>query len=423
MRWIYTALLYLLTPILVVRLARRGSGTSDHWRRWEERFGWVRPMPGGIAVWVHAVSVGEAIAAQPLIKRLIADHAPGTVLVTTTTQTGSAWVRKTLGDSVRHTYAPHDLPGVIARFLARMQPRQVVVMETELWPNLFHALKRRGIPLIIANARLSPRSFKGYSRVPGFAASTLADCAHIAAQSEVDAERFRALGALTEHVSVMGNIKFDLEVPAEMIQRGHQLRARIGGGHKVPVWIAASTHEGEEETALQAHAKILHVLPQAMLILVPRHPERFDDVSKLVDKSGMFGIRRSALDSASRVPFSVLLGDSMGEMFMYYAAADVAFVGGSLVGIGGHNVLEPAAVGLPVLFGPYMHNFIPARDLLLSCNSAVEVGAETLAHEVLRLLQDEGKRRECGEAGKFAVQANRGALQKLLSVLASTRNA
>lgn len=409
MRLPYTILLYLLTPLVLLRLAWRGLQLRDYWRRWDERFGFVVPAPQGIAVWVHAVSVGEALAALPLIKHLIAVHPPGSVLVTTTTPTGSARVREALGASVRHTYAPYDLPDAVARFVARMQPRQVVVMETELWPNLFRALARRNIPLVIANARLSPRSFRGYTQVRRFAAATLADCSHIAAQSDADAQRFRDLGAAPARVSVMGNIKFDLEVP-----QGGKLRGETAG-----VWIAASTHEGEEEIALRAHAEILQSLPDAKLILVPRHPQRFDAVAKLIEKSGLGYTRRSAFDFTS----CVWLGDSMGEMFMYFSAVNVAFVGGSLAPVGGHNVLEPAALGLPVLFGPQMHNFVAARDLLLGCKAAVEVTPETLAAQVLSLFKNPARAREMGAAGKIAVQANRGALQNLLQVLTATANA
>jgi 3-deoxy-D-manno-octulosonic-acid transferase len=410
MRWLYTVLLYLLTPFILLRLLWRGLELRDYWYRWNERFGFVAVPVEPVAVWVHAVSVGEALAALPLIRSLIRQHGKGRVLVTTMTPTGSARVRETLGDEVLHTYLPYDLPESVARFLARMRPQQVVVMETELWPNLFRALARRGVPLVIANARLSPRSFRGYSRVSGFAAATLADCTHIAAQSEADAQRFRGIGAIAERVSVMGNIKFDMTLPQEQITRGRALR------DGAPVWIAASTHEGEEEAALTAHQQILKTLPQARLILVPRHPQRFDAVEKLVQKSGLSYARRSAGNAFAQA--QVLLGDSMGEMFMYFAAADVAFVGGSLMPVGGHNVLEPAALGLPVLFGPHMHNFVAARELLLEEKAALEIAdADTLAASVLGLLTDSGQARTMGAAGQRAVAANRGALERLLKLL------
>lgn len=413
MRALYTFLLYLLTPVVLLRLLWRSRELADYRRRWGERFGFVPRAPDGVAVWVHAVSVGESLAALPLIRALVAEHGAGRVWVTTTTPTGSARVRDSLGTQVRHSYAPYDLPDAVARFLARVQPRQVVVMETELWPNLFRALSRRRIPLVIANARLSPRSFAGYSRVRGFASATLAGCTHIAAQSEADAERFRALGAASSRVSVMGNIKFDLELPQAQIEQGRALFGSAAGG----TWIAASTHEGEDEIALRAHAELRRTRPQSRLILVPRHPQRFDAVAKLIEQHGFTCVRRSAGGAFENAP--VLLGDSMGEMLAYYAAADVACVGGSFVPVGGHNVLEPAALGLPVVFGPHMHNFVAARDLLLARGAAVQIGADALASQLIALLGDRCRREEMGEAGRAAVEANRGALRKLQAVLAA----
>ncbi|MGH8456219.1 MAG: lipid IV(A) 3-deoxy-D-manno-octulosonic acid transferase [Stenotrophobium sp.] len=420
MRLLYTFLLYMLVPFVLLRLLWRGLELRDYWHRWNERFGFVPRPPQEVAVWVHAVSVGESLAALPLIRALIERHGAGRVLVTTMTPTGSARVRAALGEQVLHTYVPYDLPDAVARYIGRMRPRQVVVMETELWPNLFRALAARRIPLTVANARLSPRSFKGYSRLRASIAGVLADCAHIAAQSEADAERFRALGADPARVGVMGNIKFDMAIPETQVAQGRALRGTGDGRRETgDVWIAASTHEGEEEAALAAHAEILKSLPNTRLILVPRHPQRFDAVARLIEKSGLGYTRRSSLASpVSRFPSSVLLGDSMGEMFMYFAAADVAFVGGSLVTVGGHNVLEPAALGLPVLFGPHMHNFVAARELLLDARAALEVAdGAALAGTVLGLLRDTARARDMGAAGQRAVAANRGALQRLLDLI------
>jgi 3-deoxy-D-manno-octulosonic-acid transferase len=410
MRALYTFLLYLLTPFVLLRLLWRSRELADYRRRWGERFGFVEAAPNGVAVWVHAVSVGESLAALPLIRELIARHGERAVWVTTTTPTGSARVVAALGASVRHSYAPYDLPGAVSRFLQRAKPRQVVVMETELWPNLFHRLGTRGIALTVANARLSPRSMRGYSKVRGFAASTLAHC-RIAAQSPADAERFTQLGA--NKVEVMGNIKFDMAVPDAQLAGGAELRRRIG---RRPVWIAASTHEGEEEAALKAHAELRMQMPDALLILVPRHPQRFDAAARSIERASLSYVRRSRDHDPSNA--AVLLGDSMGEIFLYYAASDVAFVGGSLVPVGGHNVLEPAAIGLPVLFGPHMHNFLPARELLLERDAAIQIeGEAALAPTLHRLLCDNALRTRMGEAGRLAITANRGALKRLLEML------
>ncbi|WP_299691064.1 lipid IV(A) 3-deoxy-D-manno-octulosonic acid transferase [Hydrocarboniphaga sp.] len=411
MRLLYTALLYLITPLVLLRLLWRSRDLADYRRRWNERFGFVAPADEGVAVWVHAVSVGESLAALPLIRELIARHGERSVWVTTTTPTGSARVIAALGERVRHSYAPYDLPGAVSRFLRRTAPRQVVVMETELWPNLFHQLGKLGIPLIVANARLSPRSMRGYSKVRGFAAATLAHC-RVAAQSPEDAERFKALGA--QRVSVMGNIKFDQAVPDAQLAAGSELRRRIGPR---AVWIAASTHEGEEEALLKAHVELRRHQSDALLILVPRHPQRFDAAARSIERASLSYVRRSS--NADPANAAVLLGDSMGEIFLYYAASDVAFVGGSLMPIGGHNVLEPAAIGLPVVFGPHMHNFLPARDLLIERDAAIQVEAETaLAPTIHRLLGDTALRTRMGEAGRAAISANRGALQRLLQLLA-----
>jgi 3-deoxy-D-manno-octulosonic-acid transferase len=430
MRFLYSLLLYVATPFVLLRLLWRGVAQRGYWRRIPERFGYVRALPDGVAVWVHAVSVGEALAALPLIRRLLDEH-PRSVLVTTTTPTGSERVLAALGDQVHHSYAPYDLPGAVARFLRRTGPRRVIVMETELWPNLFRALARRRSPIVIANARLSPRSFAGYSRVRGFARATLADCAAIAAQTPADADRFLALGAEPRRVHVLGNLKFDLEMPEVQLQSGHQLRRRWGTER--PVWIAISTHEGEEDAALRAHQILLKRYPDAVLILVPRHPQRFDAVARLIEKFGLPYARRSAVPLASTFateateplaapvdlgPMRVLLGDSMGELPLYLGAADVAFVGGSLVEVGGHNILEPASVGMPVLFGPYMFNFEQARALLLEHRAARQIdGMLALEPAVAALFQDPAARRAMGEAGRQVLRANRGALQRLVGLI------
>ena len=265
-----------------------------------------------------------------------------------------------------------------------------------------------------SGARLSPRSFRGYSRLRKAIAGVLADCTHIAAQSEADARRFRELGASSDRVSMMGNIKFDMALPQAQIDAGRVLRQQAG---RARVWIAASTHEGEEDAALTAHQRIIEAFPEALLIIVPRHPQRFDAVARLIEKRGMSCRRRSAPATDAARP-AVFLGDSMGEMFLYFAMSDVAFVGGSLAPVGGHNVLEPAALSLPVLFGPHMHNFIAARDLLLHTGAAEQVDtAAALASSVLDLLHDAQRASAMGAAGAQAVAANRGALARLLALI------
>lgn len=416
MRPLYILLLHLVTPLVLLRLLWRSLKMPAYRHRVGERFGSVPRPREPIAVWVHAVSVGESLAALPLIRALVEQHGRQRVWVTTTTPTGSERVQAELGDRVVHTYAPYDLPLAVARFLARVQPAQVVIMETELWPTLFRHLRRRGIALTIANARMSPRSFAGYSRVAGFTRSVLGDVSLVAAQSPLDAQRFAALGA--PRVEVLGNLKFDIDPPEAQVAAGLALRLKLGASR--PTWIAASTHEGEEAAALAAHAEVRKQYPEACLILVPRHPQRFDEVARAIDKAGFPFTRRSAAGASDRIESSVLLGDSLGEMWMYLAAADVAFVGGSLVPVGGHNVLEPAALGVPVLFGLHMHNFLPARALLLDAGAAMELAdASGLAPKVSALLADAAARQRMGDAGRASVLANRGALARLLGHLRS----
>jgi 3-deoxy-D-manno-octulosonic-acid transferase len=417
MRHLYSLLLYLTLPLALLLVLWRGLRERGWWSGLQQRFGRAPRIEGGVDVWVHAVSVGEAAAALPLVRRLLERAPPPTVLVTTTTPAGAARVREALGERVAQAYAPLDLPGAVRRFLARAQPRRAIVMETELWPNLFRALGARRVPLVIANARLSPRSVGRYARVRGFAAQTLAHCSAIAAQSEADAQRFRELGADPARVHVPGNLKFDLELPADQVAAGRALRARWGAAR--PVWVAASTHEGEEEAALQAHRILRARLREAVLILVPRHPQRFDAVARLAEASGLRCARRSAAGAEGPLEgVQVLVGDSMGEMAMYFGAADVAFVGGSLVEVGGHNVLEPAALGLPVLFGPHMFNFEQARALLLEHGAAREIGGLLELEPALsKLFHDAPARAAMGRAGREVLQANRGALERLLSLV------
>jgi 3-deoxy-D-manno-octulosonic-acid transferase len=332
-------------------------------------------------------------------------------------------VLRSFGARVRHSYIPYDLPGSVARFLRRIRPGRLVIIETEIWPNLFYACRERNIPIVLANARLSKRSFRGYARVSGAIGRTLAQCSAIAAQSKADAKRFRRLGAPSAIVGVMGNLKYDVTIPPALVEQGRQLRAMLGSGR--PVWVAASTHEGEEASVLAAHRAVVDGSADAVLILIPRHPERFDQVWELIRDSGFIAERKSrqlALargghpQSLSKV--QVFLGDSMGEMFLYLAAGDLAFVGGSLVAIGGHNVLEPAALGLPVLFGPYMSNFMAARSLLLRAGAALEISSDALlAGEVAVLLGEAQLRETMGEAGARAVAGNRGALKRLLTII------
>lgn len=413
-RTLYSALLYLTTPLVLARLLLRSRRAPAYRRRWAERFALIPPAADR-PIWIHAVSVGETIAAVPLIERLLKEHPRIPIVITTTTPTGSERVRALLGERVRHCYAPYDLPDVVARFFRRIRPRLVIIMETEIWPNWLAAARGRGIPVVLANARLSARSATGYRRMACLLRPTLGAFHTIAAQSEADARRFRALGAPAQRVRISGNVKFDLEISAACIAAGRKLRAALGPQR--PVWIAASTHQGEETLVLEAQRAIRAHLPQALLILVPRHPERFEAVAALCHRRGILAARRSAADNV-RPATQVYLADTMGELPQLYAVADVAFVGGSLVPVGGHNVLEPAALGLPVLVGPHVFNCAEIIARLEAAQGLVRVAdAASLAQAVAGLLASEQRRRTLGERARQQVRANKGAQQRLYEVV------
>lgn len=420
MRFLYSCLLYLLIPLVLLRLLWRGLKAPGYRHRWAERFGFFPQSVQRPAIWVHCVSVGETLAALPLIRRLQQQYPGFELIVTTTTPTGSDQVGVALGDEVMHSYMPYDLPGSVRCFLSRVQPRLVIILETELWPNLFAACHERQIPLMIVNARLSPRSSRGYARISGLTAGTLQQVSLIAAQTQADAERFLALGAGLEQIIVSGNIKFDMSVPPSLEEQAQVLRRDWNGGsdNQRPVWVAASTHEGEDEQVLAALTLLRQSLPHMLLVLVPRHPERFDRVVALCREQGFDVVRRSEGRSCD-MGTAVFVGDTMGELRLFYAAADIAYVGGSLVATGGHNVLEPALLGRPVIFGPHMFNFTEAAELLLAADAAVQIAdSSQLAEAVLHYVEDVSARVMAGEQGQRVVEANRGALDVTLEQIA-----
>lgn len=415
MRLFYSLLLYLLIPLALLRLAWRGIRNRGYWYRWGERFGFVPRLPGPV-IWIHAVSVGEVRAAAPLVEALKRDHPGHRLLVTTMTPTGSATVHDVFGDSVAHCYVPYDLPTAVWRFLNRTRPVLALIMETELWPNLFHQCRARGIPLVIANARLSERSARGYTRFAHLTAATLANVGHIGAQSEADAVRLRLLGA--SDVAVTGSIKFEMRVPDDLMERAETLRRGFGTR---PAWVAASTRDGEEEYVLGAFARLRENFPDLLLVLVPRHPERFETVARLCRQRG-FGIeRRSEKRDRVDTGTAVLLGDTLGELLLFHAAADVAYIGGSLVPLGGQNLLEALAVGTPVVFGPHMFNFSEISRMSLERGAARQIdGAESLAAAVGDWLANPAARHAAGESGRQMVVENRGALEKTLALVTHT---
>jgi 3-deoxy-D-manno-octulosonic-acid transferase len=415
LRIVYIVLSYLLVPLLLVHLYWRSFSAPIYRQRIGERFGLGLPRQRRSSIWIHAVSVGEVQAAAPLVRALLKRH-PGVPLVMTTmTPTGSERVRLLFGDTVVHSYVPYDLAAPVRWFFDRTRPSLAIIMETELWPNLYHECGQRRVPLVLASARMSARSLARYRRLIPLFRDTLANGIVIAAQTPADAERFRALGANPAQTHVTGNIKFDFELPPDVRRAGEVLRKLQAADR--PVWVAASTHDGEEAVLLAAHALIRQQYPQAMLFLVPRHPERFSEVAGLIEACGLAHVSRSSGAVAERRA-TVFLGDTMGELMTFYAAADVAFVGGSLSAIGGHNLLEPAALGIPVITGPHNENAADIFALLLACGAAsVETDAAGVAAEVCRLFSDPADRQRRGAAGQAAVAGNSGALERLLRLI------
>jgi 3-deoxy-D-manno-octulosonic-acid transferase len=416
-RIVYSLLWYLALPYVLLRLWWRSRRQPQYARHIGERFGRYAGNPETAPlIWLHAVSVGETHATVPLVRALREKYPDHRILFTHMTPTGREAGKALFGTQVIRHYLPYDYPGAVRRFLDQFNPRVGLLMETEIWPNLVHACRRRGVSLYLVNARLSEKSFSNYQRISALTAATLRELTAIAAQTEADARRFTMLGA--PQVSVAGNLKFEVTPPAELIAEGARLRARIGAR---PTLLAASTRDGEEALLIESR---LHALVQAsnpLLIIVPRHPQRFKEVATLLEKHGVRYQRRSE-NMETRAPIradtQVLLGDSMGEMFAYYAACDVAFIGGSLLPFGGQNLIEACAVGKPVLVGPHTYNFAEAAESAITAGAALRVAdAADLARNASALLTQPALMQRMGAAAQAFSQTHRGAAQKLVEML------
>lgn len=419
-RLLYTFVFSLLLPVIVLRLLWRSLRAPAYRLRWRERFGcFSAPQfrADQPVIWLHAVSVGETLAAVPLVKKLQHDHPDWQWVITTTTPTGSERVRASFGDSVFHVYAPYDLPIFLRAFLQRTQPQCAIVMETELWPNMLHHCKQRNIPVIIANARLSEKSARGYEKIAPLTNKMLNDVALVVAQQRTDGVRFMHLGLPCENMVVTGSIKFDLNIDAATREQAAVLREQWSLNNTHKILLAASTHLGEDDIILHAFQKIRAEQPNLLLVLVPRHPERFDSVSKQCEAAGFSVVRRSH-NTAPTASTDIMIGDTMGELLTFYGAADIAFVGGSLVPVGGHNLIEPAAWACPVISGSHLFNFSEVGKLLRDNRAlAIADNAEQIAAQVMQWLSDENARRSFGERGKAVADSNRGALEKLCGLI------
>ncbi len=411
---LYRAALLLILPAIPLRLLWRGIRERGYWRHWSERFASrAESLPTG-ALWIHAVSVGETRAAAPLITALRTQHPHLPLLLTCMTVTGRATAQTLYGDFAHICYLPYDYAGLMRRFLGRLQPRVCVLMETELWPNLIREAARLKVPLVLANARLSERSARGYARLPALTRDSLARFQLVAAQTEADAQRLTQLGA--HNVAVTGSLKFDVGAPASQLQTGHAWRQ--AWGRTRPVLLAASTREGEEAAILSAFAA--HASADVLLVLVPRHPQRCDSVAKLIHAAGLQYVQRSQLSHAASLDLHtrVILGDSLGELFAYYAACDIAFVGGSLLPYGGQNLIEACSVGCPVLIGTHTFNFAESARQAVEMGAAKRVSdADELIAVAQELLADTPARQAMGRAGKAFAIRHQGATLRLLSLI------
>jgi len=415
-RTLYTFLFHLGLPFIALRLWLRARKAPAYAQRIGERFAFGLPAMQRGGIWVHAVSVGESIAAAPMIRALLTRYPQLPVTITCMTPTGSERIQSMFANEprVQHCYLPYDFPWAASRFLDHVQPKIGVIMETELWPNHIHQCAKRGIPTVLANARLSERSARGYARFARLTRPMLAEMSLIASQTQVEAQRFLDLGARAESVFVTGSIKFDLTIDPQLLERAEQQREAWGLVQR-PVWIAASTHAGEDEVVLSAHRDVLQSHPDALLIVVPRHPERFGSVFELTRQQGFSSVRRSTGDPVTQAT-SVLVGDTMGELLFLYALANIAFVGGSLVPNGGHNLLEPAALDKPVLSGPHLFNFLEIAAMLRGAGALEEASdSAALSAAVKRLIEHPEAAKAMADAGLAVMKANQGALQKLLN--------
>lgn len=368
-------------------------------------------------IWFHAVSVGEVEAAIPVIMRLLERRPADPILVTCTTPTGSARIRDMLGNRVSHVFLPYDLPDAIDRFLNQYTPVVGIILETEIWPNLFRACRKQGMPLVIINARLSESSARGYRKLAGLVQACMTAVTAIAAQTPEDAKRFIEIGATADKTTVMGNIKFEIQFDDDMKQRSLRLRSELFPGRMV--WIAGSTHPGEEEGILDALETIRKAIPNTLLILAPRHPERADQIHSLCARRGHKVVRRSE-HRACEPTDTLLLLDTLGELRTFYGTADIAFVGGSLVPIGGHNVLEPAVAEIPVLFGPHMRNFRAIAQQITDSGGALQVSnSGELAQQVVHFLSHPDEARSMSAKGRAFVEANRGAVERVSDLIES----
>ncbi|WP_025563256.1 lipid IV(A) 3-deoxy-D-manno-octulosonic acid transferase [Psychromonas sp. SP041] len=419
MRILYTLLLTLVSPFFLYSLYKSKPNKPKFGKRWLEHFGFTPRLNDSSdhVVWFHTVSVGETIAATPLIKAYHQCYPTHTIVVTTTTSTGAEQATK-IGDFVQHRYMPVDFSWTVRRFITIVKPQKLFIMETELWPNTLTMAAQQHIEVTILNARLSERSFLRYKKFQAVFNLLSNPISQILCQTQADADRFIALGIATRKVQVTGSLKFDIDISPAVIESGYKLRESIGINR--PVWIVASTHQGEDDIILSAHKKLLEKRGDLLLIIVPRHPERFDQVAQLSEQQGLKIQRRTTTKQAIDSLTQVFIGDTMGEMLTFIGAADICFMGGSLIGekVGGHNLLEPAALAKPCLTGPSYYNFKLITEQLLTVNACTICNdSEAIITAVEQLIGDKNLQLYAGDAALQIVNTSKGALQKTLQLL------
>ena len=416
MRYFYTIAIYFLIPFILLRLLLVSFKYPSYRKKWYERFGFISWKESSKSIiWIHAVSIGEVNATRPIVNLLLKKYPHYQIIITTVTPTGAKTVVQQYKSTVFHFYLPYDIPYCVKKFIRTINPCILITMETEIWPNLYQTCHQSEIPILIVNARLSQKSMSGYQLFSGLIANTLKLVDKVAAQTQADADRFITLGVSNKDISVVGNLKFDIDIPQSIKEEAEPLRHDFSVSR--PIWMAASTHDGEEEIILNAHKSILSTHPDAILILAPRHPDRADKIFTMCKKMGLHTTRRTEQESFSD-QHNVFLLDTLGELQLYYAASEIAFVGGSLVNTGGQNMLEPAALNLPLITGPYTYNFLEVRNLLLESEALIVVSNSLgLSEKVIELIGDANLRHSMGERARAVVLANRGSSERVITMI------
>ncbi len=428
MYYLYNFIFYLSVPVLFIRLWFKQNRSKSYQKfsqygRWKERLGFISDFNlTSQPVWIHSVSVGEFIAVLPLVKLLLKKHPDIPVIITTTTQTGSDLVLNTLGDKVLHNYIPWDLPDTMARFYKKTNPRAALIMETEIWPNLLFQARKRAIPVFLINARMSDKSFRAYQKIAGFTQIMMSYFSHVCVQNKADLERFISLGVLNDQISLTGNIKFDLIINKLLLKKAKQVKQQLlwqgHSGQQSCILLASSTHTGEDELILKLYNNLKRNYPQLKLILVPRHPERFKQVHKMAKQGNNSVMARSLIKSMQKRNYDILIGDSLGEMIMYYSMADIVIMGGTFITHGGHNILEPAALSKPVFYGNSMYNFATINKLFLENNASIQVNHINQLEEKLGFfLENPQALEQLGNRAKQLMDKHSGSIDQIYQIL------